>query len=124
MSICQSTAKLQRQPESFMKFLGLTLLTSALLLSTLSAHADDGEITIRIIEDDSAVPENIVRELTLPAPADRRGAEASEPGRDTAGQAREQRRGFGESTARDRRDQRATPERGRPDSGATPPGRP
>ena len=104
-----------------MKLLGLTLLTSTLLFASLGASANDGEITIRVIGDESALPENVVRELNLPDPAQHRAPGTSE--RNAAGkasEARKQRRAFGDDSAQDRRENRGTPERAPAGPGAAP----
>ena len=93
-----------------MKPLSMMIFFTVLTLFAGVARGADTEITIRILEDADAYPDNVVRELSLPPPTQPRGVTSSEKGRDSAREAREQRRDFGEESSRERRDSPRVPE--------------
>ncbi|MEE3170128.1 MAG: hypothetical protein VX324_08375 [Pseudomonadota bacterium] len=91
----------------------LTLVGALTLASTIPATvlaSDDLDVTMRMVTDDAELSESVVRELELPrldsSPAVGGNADADSRGLDTAEQARERGRAFGQEMSERARESR------------------
>lgn len=113
------------------------VLSTGMLLSSASMANDDLDVTMRMVTDDDALTDSVVREIRLDQPIglEEGPGASSNPGagNDTAREAREQGRAFGETAAERakeaaqlRQDARDSGARGKPDVPAPdgPPGNP
>lgn len=90
------------------------------------AIAQDEEITIDVLDQEDALPEQVTSEIRLPDAASDQARESAAEGLDTANEARDKHREFGQDRAREAREQRGSDRSGgRPGSpGGGPPGKP
>lgn len=76
----------------------LTLIFSLFAWPAM-AQEDDLDVTLSVVEDEGEAEEQLVNDIELPADADEQAQENAAFGLDTANQARQQGREFGEERA-------------------------
>ncbi len=88
------------------------MLSVAVPLSLLATPAmpQDAEITIDVLDQEDALPEQVTSEIRLPEAASDQARESAAEGLETGSDARDKRREFGQERAREAREQRG-PER-------------
>lgn len=93
-----------------LKLVAAVALPLSLVATPVVAQED--EEALDVVTDQEATPDEGTGELALPEDASEEGKENSAEGLDTANEAREKRREFGEERARDARERRGPPDSG------------